>query len=142
MTIQRFSAPWCRWLLATVVCASATEIGPRAAELAAARSSIQAADARRHVSALADDALEGREGGSRGGRAAGAYIVSHLETLGLEPAGDNGGYYQSFGGLRNILAVARGSDPAVARELIVVGAHYDHVGYGNSGNSYGPFGFV
>ena len=142
MTIQRFSAPWCRWLLATVVCASATEIGPRAAELAAARSSIQAADARRHVSALADDALEGREGGSRGGRAAGAYIVSHLETLGLEPAGDNGGYYQSFGGLRNILALARGSDPAVARELIVVGAHYDHVGYGNSGNSYGPFGFV
>jgi hypothetical protein len=114
-----------------------------AAELmAAARSSIRAEDAKRHVCALADDALEGREGGSRGGRAAGSYITSHLEKLGLEPAGDNGSYYQQFGGMRNILALARGSDPSVANELIVVGAHYDHVGYGNSGNSYGPFGFV
>jgi len=110
--------------------------------MAAARSSIQAEDAKRHVCALADDALEGREGGSRGGRAAGSYIISHLEKLGLEPAGDNGSYYQQFGSLRNILALARGSDPSVANELIVVGAHYDHVGYGNSGNSYGPFGFV
>ena len=121
-------------------------VAPRcvfAAELmAAARSSIQAADAQRHVSALADDAFEGREGGSRGGRAAGAYIVGHLEKLGLEPAGDNGSYFQQFGGMRNILALARGSDPAVANELVVIGAHYDHVGYGNSSNSYGPFGFV
>ena len=110
--------------------------------LAAARSSIRSEDAKRHVSALADDSLEGREGGSRGGRAAGSYIISHLEKLRLEPAGDAGGYYQQFGGMRNILALARGSDPTVAHELIVVGAHYDHVGYGNSGNSYGPFGFV
>jgi len=114
-----------------------------AAELmAAARASIQAADARTHVAALADDAFEGREGGSRGGRAAGAYVVGHLEKLGLEPVGDNGSYYQQFGGMRNILALARGSDPAVANELVVVGAHYDHVGYGNSSNSHGPFGFV
>lgn len=110
--------------------------------MAAARSSIQAADAKRHISALADDALEGRECGSRGGRAAGSYIVSHLEKLGLEPAGDNGSYYQPFGGMRNILALSRGSDPTVAHELVVVGGHYDHVGFGNSGNSYGPFGFI
>ena len=114
-----------------------------AAELmAAARASIQAADAQRHVAALADDAFEGREGGSRGGRAAGGYIVSHLEKLGLEPAGDNGSWFQQFGGMRNILALARGGDPAAANELVVLGAHYDHVGYGNANNSYGPFGFV
>ena len=117
-------------------CASAAEL------MAAAHASIQAADAQQHVSALADDAFEGREGGSRGGRAAGAYVVSHLEKLGLEPVGDQGSYYQQFGGMRNILALARGSDPAVAHELVIVGAHYDHVGYGNSGNSFGPFGFV
>jgi hypothetical protein len=125
------------------VAAAAARPAVFAAELmTAARSSIRAEEAKRHVSALADDALEGREGGSRGGRAAGSYIVSHLEKLGLEPAGDNGSYYQQFGGMRNILALARGSDPTVANELVVVGAHYDHVGYGNSGNSYGPFGFV
>jgi hypothetical protein len=132
-------------LAAMVAAAAAAASTPAvfAAELmAAARSSIRADDAKRHISALADDALEGREGGSRGGRAAGSYVLSHLEKLGLEPAGDNGSYYQQFGGMRNILALARGSDPSVAHELIVVGAHYDHVGYGNSGNSYGPFGFV
>jgi hypothetical protein len=143
MRITRIPA---RLVLAAIVAGvamAATKPALFAAELmAAARSSIQAEDAKRHICALADDALEGREGGSRGGRAAGSYIISHLEKLGLEPAGDNGSYYQQFGGMRNILALARGSDPAVANELIVVGAHYDHVGYGNSGNSYGPFGFV
>ena len=110
--------------------------------LTKARASIQAADAKRHVAALADDALEGREGGSRGGRAAGAYVVEQIARLGLEPAGDAGGWYQQFGSLRNILALAKGSDPAVAGELVVIGAHYDHVDYGNASNSYGPFGFV
>jgi hypothetical protein len=129
-------------LLALVLAALAGR-APLAAELmATAHASIRAGDAQRHVAALADDAFEGREGGSRGGRAAGAYVVGHLEKLGLEPAGDAGGYYQQLGGMRNILALARGSDPSVAGELIVVGAHYDHVGYGNASNSYGPFGFV
>ena len=147
MRIMRIPPPTSQVLLAALLVSALLLTGWQpvvfAAELmAAARSSSQAEDAKRHVAALADDALEGREGGSRGGRAAGSYIISHLEKLGLEPAGDNGSYYQQFGGMRNILALARGSDPAVANELIVVGAHYDHVGYGNSGNSYGPFGFV
>ncbi|MFN5756209.1 MAG: M28 family peptidase, partial [Planctomycetia bacterium] len=25
---------------------------------------------------------------------------------------------------------------------VVVGAHYDHVGYGNASNSYGPTGYI
>ena len=108
----------------------------------AAHGSIRAAEAGRHVHTLADDAFEGREGGSRGGRAAGTYIVEQLQALQLEPAGDDGSYYQSFGGMRNILALLRGRDPAVADELVIVGAHYDHVGYGTAENSYGPFGFV
>ena len=113
-----------------------------AVRLSAARGSIRADDARRHVATLADDAFEGREGGSRGGRAAAAYIVDEIGRLGLQPAGDDGGYLQPFGGLRNILALAPGSDPAMADELIVVGAHYDHVGYGTGENSFGPFGRV
>ncbi len=109
---------------------------------ATARASIQAADASRHIAALADDAFEGREGGSRGGRAAGAYIVSAIEKLGLKPAGDAGTFYQRFGSMRNILCLLPGSDPAVAHEAIVVCAHYDHVGYGNANNSHGPTGFI
>ena len=41
-----------------------------AEHMSAAHSSIQADEASRHVHALADDSFEGREGGSRGGRAA------------------------------------------------------------------------
>jgi len=110
--------------------------------LTAAHESIQAADAKRHVAALADDALEGREGGSRGGRAAGTYIVGAIEKLGLQPAGDAGVFYQRFGTMRNILALLPGSDPTVAHELIVFGAHYDHVGYGSANNSHGPTGLI
>jgi len=115
---------------------------PAAERMSAAHASIQAADASRHIHALADDAFEGREGGRRGGRAAGTYIVGAIEKLGLQPAGDNGSFFQNFGGMRNILALLPGSDPALAHELVVVGAHYDHVGYGNLNNSYGPTGFI
>ncbi|MCX7417179.1 MAG: hypothetical protein NTY25_11945 [Planctomycetia bacterium] len=68
-----------------------------ASEKTAAHASIRAADAGRHIAALANDSFEGREGGSRGGRAAGTYIVGVIERLGLQPAGDAGTYYQRFG---------------------------------------------
>ena len=111
--------------------------------LAPAPASITADDSARHVHALADDAFEGREGGTRGGQAAAAYIVDQIRPLGYQPAGDQGSYYQPFGaGLRNVLAFLPGSDPQLAAEVVVVGAHYDHVGYGTAQNSFGPFGFV
>jgi hypothetical protein len=125
-------------------CSNVLPMPPAAAAelMSAAHASIRAAEAGQHVMTLADDAFEGREGGTRGGRAAGTYIVEQLQKLGLEPAGDDGSFYQSFGGMRNILGLLRGSDPDAARELVVVGAHYDHVGYGNAATSYGPFGYV
>lgn len=113
-----------------------------ARHVAAAAATILAGDAGRHVAALADDAFEGREAGSRGGRAAGAYIVEAIDHLGFDPAGDSGSFYQPFGSMRNILALVRGGDPTVADELVIVSGHYDHVGYGDASNSYGPFGFV
>ena len=86
-------------------------VAAAAERMSAAHATIKAADAGRHIGVLADDAFEGREGGSRGGRAAAAYIVEQLTKLGLEPAGDGGSYFQPFGGMRNILAILHGSDP-------------------------------
>ena len=43
---------------------------------------------------LADDALEGRKPGTRGGILAAKYIASQFERLGLEPAGDSGSYFE------------------------------------------------
>ncbi len=35
-----------------------------------------------------------------------------------------------------------GSDPDLKRDCILVGAHYDHVGYGTRRNSRGPWGYI
>ena len=93
MRITRISTlPWYAAVFAAMLATGEAPAVSAAEMMAAARASIQAVDVKRHVCALADDVLEGREGGSRGGRAAGSYIVSHLEKLGLEPAGDNGSW--------------------------------------------------
>jgi Zn-dependent M28 family amino/carboxypeptidase len=49
---------------------------------------------RAHLEFLADDALEGRAPGTRGGELAAKYIASQFRRLGLEPAGDSGTYFQ------------------------------------------------
>ncbi|MGH7510544.1 MAG: M28 family peptidase [Gemmatimonadales bacterium] len=46
-----------------------------------------------HTEFLADDALEGRKPGTRGGELAALYIAAQFQRLGLEPAGDSGTYY-------------------------------------------------
>src|SRR3954453_6542246 len=48
---------------------------------------------RAHLEFLADDALEGRRPGTRGGELAAKYIAAQFERLGLQPAGDSGTYY-------------------------------------------------
>ena len=71
------------------------------------------------------------------------YIVKQLQPYRLTPAGDDGDYVQSFDDdWRNILRLQPGDDPQLQNEVIVVGAHYDHVGYGNRRNSYGPIGRI
>jgi len=97
----------------------------------------------RHCQFLASDALEGRETGTRGGQAAGAYIVAQLRKLKVRPAGADGDYFQPFqSASRNIICQLPGSDGALAKEYLIVCAHYDHVGFGNYRNSRGPFGYI
>jgi hypothetical protein len=114
-----------------------------AAFFSMATESITVADLRKHVQVLASDSLEGREAGSRGGKAAGAYLVQQLKRLGIEPAGSENSFSQFFGfDYRNILGLLPGSDPVLKKEYVVVCAHYDHVGYGKRTNSYGPYGYI
>src|SRR5213083_975380 len=47
-----------------------------------------------HIRYLADDLLEGRAPGTRGGRLAARYIAAQFATLGLEPAGPDSSYFQ------------------------------------------------
>ncbi|TWT77071.1 Aminopeptidase S [Posidoniimonas polymericola] len=137
-----------RTLLATLVALPAVFVSPPAAHAEehakmAALASIRAEDALAHLEVLASDALEGRRGGSRGGRAAAAYLVKQLQEMGWQGGGTEDDYYQPFsGGRRNVLAVWPGSDDQLKHEHIVIGAHYDHVGYGDRRTSFGPIGYI
>ncbi|MEK7757234.1 MAG: M28 family peptidase, partial [Planctomycetota bacterium] len=49
-----------------------------------------------HINYLASDELEGRGVGSRGIELASDYIAGQFASIGLEPAGDDGTYFQTF----------------------------------------------
>jgi hypothetical protein len=135
MRIATFLALGCLW----------SAISAGAAETATTHvlNSITSDDLRRHAERLADDTLEGREAGSRGGQAAGHYLGREFQRHHLAGGAGSRSYYQVFGSqYRNILGLLEGGDPKLKNEVILVGAHYDHVGYGNAQNSYGPTGYI
>jgi len=117
---------------------------------------IQQGDILTHLSYLADDELKGREAGSPQEAEAANYIADHFRDFGLEPAGSNQTFFQDFtintavlnnphttdadtsGGekrmAKNVVALLRGMSDS--RELIIIGAHYDHLGFGEFGSLY------
>src|SRR5580700_3858127 len=66
------------------------------ADAAAAMRGIDAERIRAHVRFLADDLLEGRGTGARGGDIAAKYIATQFALDSLTPAGDDGGYLQKI----------------------------------------------
>lgn len=63
--------------------------------LATALASVSAPAVRAHMTFLADDLLEGRATGTRGYDLAARYVAAQLAALGLQPAGDDGTFYQA-----------------------------------------------
>lgn len=130
-------------LLASLACLPPAARAATKNLFAAALSSITSDELHRHVEVLADDIYEGRSAGSRGGLAAAQYIVQELRNYDLTPAGTNGDLLQIFGeDWRNILVLQHGTDPRLQHELILVGAHFDHVGRGSEDTSYGAIGRI
>ncbi|MGZ3408689.1 MAG: M28 family peptidase, partial [Polyangia bacterium] len=80
------------WILAS---AAALPAAFSAREKTAARHVTVAALAA-HVRMLSDDLLEGRAPATRGSELAMKYIATQFERLGLQPAGDDGGWLQRF----------------------------------------------
>ncbi|MBV6415806.1 MAG: hypothetical protein CMLOHMNK_00327 [Steroidobacteraceae bacterium] len=81
-----------------------------------------------HVQYLAAPEREGRGLGTRGIGEAADYISGAFAAAGLTPAGDNGGWLQSFPQGANVLGVLRGTNAAFDGQAVVVSAHYDHLG--------------
>jgi hypothetical protein len=105
------------------------------------------------VAFLADDKLEGRGTGTEGERLASEYIANRFKKLGIEPKGEKG-YFQEFnfkpkvGPHSEVKFINQEEDGSItgrnvlgfidnkAENTVVIGAHYDHLGYGNEGSLY------
>ncbi len=97
--MQSFSPVVLAWGIAMGLASSAWAAHPAAelglpADVAAAMRGIDAERIRAHVRFLADDLLEGRGTGARGGDIAARYIATQFALDGLKPAGDDDGYLQ------------------------------------------------
>ncbi|MBK8953940.1 MAG: M20/M25/M40 family metallo-hydrolase [Saprospiraceae bacterium] len=91
---------------------------------------------------LSSDLLEGRETGSPGETLAAEYIAHRMKQIGLSPKGNDEWYHEfSFsknphGGAqmdgkgKNVLGFLNNK----AKKTVVIGAHYDHLGYGAMGS--------
>lgn len=85
------------------------------------------------VEALASPTLGGRVPGTDGDAAARALVRERFACLGLSPAGDAGGFEHVFRDAArkrtaNVVGYIAGRDAKVGDQIIVVGAHHDHLG--------------
>ena len=103
------------------------------------------------VIALADDTYKGRETGTDGERQAAIYIQDRFQNLGLQPMGTEG-YFQKFNfkpstdphQLAEVVEIESdslsvginviGFKDNNAETTVVIGAHYDHLGFGGEGS--------
>ena len=110
-------------------------------------------DIEEHIAFLASEELKGREAGTADEAKAANYIADLFRNSGLEPAGDDQTFFQEFtinttilnnphstdtsGEKRlskNVVGLVRGTKES--DEVIIIGAHYDHLGYGEFGSLY------
>ena len=107
---------------------------------------------KKDVSFLASDELEGREIGFKGEEEAASYLAKRFEAIGLTPKGTNG-YIQEFSvkpsnnpheevkvgeegdstiiGHNVVGYIDNGSD-----NIVIIGAHFDHLGFGGISSLY------
>lgn len=101
----------------------------------------------KHDKYLSSDKLEGRFVGTKGNNDAAAYIKKYFKKYGLQKFHDT--YDQPFKvfvkeginkaksdsvSTQNVFGFIEGSDKKLKNEFIVIGAHYDHWGWGGKGS--------
>jgi len=92
-----------------------------------------------YVYTLASDDFKGRGTSEEGEKKAADYIEKQLKKLKISPKGENGTYFQDFKFVyeekdrtgKNVIGFIDNK----AENTIIIGAHYDHLGLGNDGNS-------
>jgi aminopeptidase YwaD len=99
---------------------------------------------------LSSDLLQGREMGSAGDSLSRIYIRQEMQRAGLKPFTDKG--FQRFSATvpvrllitdslasrsvstANVVMMLEGKDPQLKNEYVIIGAHFDHLGFGGPGS--------
>ena len=91
---------------------------------------------KKHVAALTADSLMGRLAGSKGEKMASDYIFKVFKEYGITSLYPSSGQDFSFVSdkgdtihSQNVIAIIEGSDPVLKNEFVLIGAHYDHLGF-------------
>lgn len=103
---------------------------------------ITATELKKHLFIVAADSMEGRNTGETGQKKAGKYIIEEYKKMGVAYPKNASSYYQpipgsyfktgfspKLGDSENIWAFIEGTE--IPEEIIVITAHYDHVGMKN-----------
>jgi len=98
----------------------------------------------KHVHYLASEELQGRALGTDGKEKAFIYIQNGFKEAGLDPFLED--YTQEFDlkmGMawvkaKNIIGIIEGTDPFLKDEYLILGAHYDHLGFTKDKSDYFP----
>jgi len=89
------------------------------------------------VSFLTSDELKGREVATESELIAAQYIISKFIESGIKPYFET--YMDPFEAKRdkgvNVVGFIEGNDPKLKHEMVLLGAHYDHIGYGKKVNN-------
>ncbi|MCX2718486.1 M28 family peptidase [Lentiprolixibacter aurantiacus] len=105
------------------------------------------------VAILANDSLAGRETGTPDEIKAAEYLRKRMEDIGLEPKGNSGTYFQTFTfkpktDPHQQVQYTMAGDSTItgtnvigyidnqAKNTVIIGAHYDHLGMGSEGSLY------
>jgi peptidase M28-like protein len=91
----RSSLAFLTLLLPALACAPSAP-APGTATPAASSPAITPGDLRSHLSIYADDSMQGRKAGTPGNVKATEYLAAEARRIGLVPAGDGGGYFQTI----------------------------------------------
>jgi hypothetical protein len=130
----------------TLVCivagTSYAQNAKKVADVTAFKNSITPAELSKHLYIIADDNMEGRNTGEPGQKRAGEYLINEYKKNGISfPKGASDfyqkvpsdfmkrGFAPKLNDSENIWAFIEGSEKP--QEIIVISAHYDHVGMKN-----------
>ncbi len=122
-----------------VISCSTAQKATKTADILAYKNSITSSELSKHLYIVADDNMEGRNTGEPGQKRAGEYLISEYKKNGISfPTGATDfyqkvpsefmkrGFAPKLNDSENIWAFIEGTEKP--NEILVISAHYDHVG--------------